>query len=316
MPGYKKRCLTTRRLESQLPRWIEDLRSGTTPEIDLTEYEDLDLGALALLLAFSSSARGGWFEGGSCGPLDLLLPEDPDARAFLGTSGFFSLAKTDDLFKKLDYLSSLYPTQEGRQRDPWSFPRMEFRRLVEPSAPLFATKESFQEECGKFVSYLQDTYRDALTSHLGYPVHIADEFWRPNKEVFENIHLHSRSWGFGAIQGRRDSVVMAYSDLGIGVRGSLSKVGSSMAEAEGKRWNDDTAVELAFRDGFTSLPGVSQGYGLYRTRKFVRDRGGELEFRSGMAKLVFTNKQKQSIIRVVELPGVSVRIELPRYEPA
>src|SRR5262249_22067787 len=127
-------------------------------------------------------------------------------------------------------------------------PYMPFSRIVEPWGS--SHKFRFKYDTQEFSNLFFQTFFDAL-KRMGWPEETAAAFWQPNYELIENIYLHSKSWGVGAIQCTNESLVLCYADIGIGVMTALEKRGRKKADEDGLVWNEETAIKLAFERGVT-----------------------------------------------------------------
>ena len=303
----------TRDFEYLLRSLYQQIERGDVVSIDLSPYDELDLGALANLLVLAIALRSGSL-GTVHPPIDILLPNNPKAARMLFKCGFFRFACQPDLRDLFLNVNELQreegtPTSDNVLLiDEHGFPSMPFNLIVRPWGE---ERFRFAFDTQKFCWNLQETFRSALQNVLGIPAEEARAFWIPSIELIENIYKHSKASGFGAIRCTKENVVICYADTGIGIMQSLDKIGREIATRKGKDWSEQAAITLAFEDGLTSLPGESGGKGLPLTKFYTLRNSGTLQLRSGSTKVLFSSKAPQ-FAAVNYLPGTQIRIEIPK----
>lgn len=279
-------------------------------QVDLRRFGFFDIAALGWLFAFCSAARSGKL-GTRTEPVEIILPWDDDrAMAYVFRCGLFGLAAPGDVFSDGIYLARRErdhnSTKSSYSRLPW----MPLSRIAERRSD-FDPRLSFENECQTFLNRIHTTFFTALIEQLGYSDEMACGFWVPNKEMFENIYIHSNSWGFAAIQCTKSGIVISFGDIGVGIRSTLDDFRDEICAEMNRSWSDETAVLAAFVEGRTRLPGASQGRGLPYVREYVEENDGVLELRSGNVKATFRANSKPVCTPVVWMPGVQTRIFLP-----
>jgi hypothetical protein len=312
----KDSTLSIGRAENMIRRMTEDLKKGVIPTVDFGSISHFDLGALAYLVSFVFAARQGMLiSSRSIPPLSMILPQDPMARDFLFKIGLFNFIHrnqgTGDEIIRGSILLARTENDVNRARK-WDnrFPYMPFCPVVKRRAE-YSSLSAFELNCRQFLEGLRKTFYIALVQHLEFDEEKADDFWVPNKELVENIFMHSDSWGLGAIQCLKDSVVICYADIGRGMLESLEKRKEEILNELSGIWNDELAIRGAFIRGMTSVAGESRGTGLNEMQKYVFDCHGNFECRSGAAKVLFFSETNTKGFTVERVPGVQIRIWLP-----
>ena len=176
-----------------------------------------------------------------------------------------------------------------------------------------ASKEYFENKCQSFINDIVDAFRDSLAGHLGFSQEMVEGFWEPNKEIFENIFLHSGSWGIGAIQCLASKVIICYADIGDGILKTLTPFKEQILKKRPhiRYWNDATAILAAFDRNVSRFGGKSRGIGLDNLKSFIIKHQATLEYRSGKAKIIFFPNGTSKILFVENLPGVQIMISIP-----
>lgn len=309
--------LSTERCEKLIHGARLNWQAGENPRLNLSNFNRLDLGALMNLVGFCAAAKAGRLDATRLPvafPMDL--PDDTRARAYLFQTRFFKFAEfAGGLGQIIEGAIELAKEEERQNAGRFGglrYPFMPFQLVVRSMEG--CTQLDFEMDCGRFLEQLNDKFNFALTTHLGFPVREAEDFWLPNKEIIENIFKHSKSWGAGAIQCFRDSVLICYGDIGIGIQTTLEPYRDKIVEVLRREWSDCTAIQAAFTRGITSLPGKSRGVGLDDVKAYVRKCNGAIECRSGSGKVVFYGNGGARDFAVDYIPGVQFRIWLPAFK--
>jgi len=211
--------LSTARAENLIRHMKRDLDRGSTPQIDFRSFRHFDLGALLNLLAFISAAREGRLTPQrSVPPLPMALPETEEAYDFLLKMRFFSFTRfsqggVGEIIRNATVIAEKENKINSRRRLDSRFPYMPLRVIVRKYSA-YANRIDFESDCKHFSEWIQRIFYRALIDHLRFNEEKAKDFWYPNREVVENIYLHSGSWGIGAIQCYRDSILICYADIG------------------------------------------------------------------------------------------------------
>lgn len=311
MPYAENKSLTSSTFENFLSSIYKRLEVKNEIIINLKNYEFIDLGALTYMLAFCCALRTNKIpEHYIDSPINIILPDNKKALNFVIKSNLFSFTSIHDVF----FDSLFYEKKEIKFARNF-YPYMPFKRVVEKN-DRYESDERYELVCNKFISSIQDKFRDVLSEHLGFPKTTVNNFWSPNIEIISNIYYHSNSWGVGTIQSTSKGVTICYADIGRGVKETLEPYrGKIMASNNNLRsWNDGSAILGAFMQGITSQDGKSRGQGLYILKKYVFENKGYIEFRSGRAKVIFSPKRKTKGAFVDYIPGVQINIWLPRFK--
>lgn len=132
-------------------------------------------------------------------------------------------------------------------------------------------------------------------------------------ELAENVihHADAPLGGFAAAQGwkRSGTFEIAIVDLGIGIRGSLTK------NPEYADIGDDvTAISRALQPRVTSTPERNSGIGLFITKLLLRENGGFFLIRSGNGAVYAGSKEEAVTTRTV-FPGTLVALRARTDRP-
>lgn len=323
MVNIENTGFSTGAFERILYRLVSDLQAGRLPTIDLSPYSFLDLGALSYLLALGFAAREGkLIKNLEIPPIPIILPQNRIVKKFLFKTEFFGFAALNEVFVGANDLSRQEEAANrantiGRKPpilidDGERYPYMPFHRIVHKSHKE-GSIEYFENECRGFVNDIITTFSEALIEHLGFSREMTEGFWEPNKEIFQNIYMHSKSWGFGAIQCLADRVIICYADIGVGVRETLEPFKEEILTKLSycRSWNDGTAIIAAFEKNLTCLPGKSPGNGLHLLKSYVISNSATMEYRSGKAKVILSPRSRIKGSFVEYIPGVQIRISIP-----
>ncbi|MFC1817196.1 hypothetical protein ACFL0M_14965 [Thermodesulfobacteriota bacterium] len=293
--------------------YAEDLKRGDIPIIDLSDYQFIDIAALTYLMSFCCAAKEGKILNGITPSFPIKLPHNQNARQYIFKTNFFSFASLNEIFIGSNEFSKFENIYSDNNRYPYiPFKRIVFRNNV-PNKD-----EYFENDCQKFVNQIVEVFYKALVDRLGFSVDMANNFWEPNKEIFENIYKHSDSWGFSIIQCFQKEVIICYADIGFGVMHTLNKYQNEVLEKLPmcREWNDGSAILGAFLPRLTCLPGKSRGLGLFYLENYINKYCGTMEYRSGRAKVILKpNKEANRMQRkgtfVEYIPGVQISIKIP-----
>jgi|GEM_PF-5644055 len=296
---------TAAMFEEHLREWTGIINRRDTPVVDLQRFESFTLSSLMLLLVFGAAAAERRLAVDRFSMPLLIDPHGPGVQRLLRTH-FFNIAVatlTPSFVNAQIYVDIVAKTTTPPES--WQYPLMPFRVVV----PGNQSQETFELECNGFVRTLDRTFARAL-KRLGFDDIQRQRFWEPNKELVENIHYHSGSWGLGALELTDDGVFICYADIGIGMKAALAQ---HPLARRSRRFDDAAAIELAFKPGVTSLLGHSRGMGLHITKDFtVNAAGGQVQCRSGKAAVTFSAR-RTTVVRDLEyLPGVQMALYLPR----
>ncbi|MBI4557007.1 MAG: hypothetical protein HY706_05430 [Candidatus Hydrogenedentes bacterium] len=313
---YNEPALTTAHAEYLIRRMSRELREGAIPHLDLSPFGHLDLGAIVNLLAFVFAASEGRLPyKRPVQPPTMDLPIDIEVRDFLFKMEFFHLTQYsyvshEEVIRGANVLAREEQAANSRRRLDGRYPFMPLREVVSKVSE-YSSPADFESHCRKFISSLQNTFGVALESHLNFQTELVEEFWLPNKEIVENIYMHSASWGLGAIQCSERGALICYMDIGQGMRTTLDNRKEQLVKLLGETWNDNLAIRGAFVRGVTSVCGSSRGIGLAKVRNYVSECGGNIECRSGSGKVVYSANGANKGWNVEWIPGVQIRIWLP-----
>ena len=312
MKNYNN-TFSTKVCEACLIEYCKALKCKEVPIIDLSNYLFFDIGALTYLLAFCSAVKEGKVFTGFTPSFPIVLPIDKEAKQFIFKTKIFTFSSLNEVFVQSNEFSMFENDNSFNNFYPYfPFYRIVFRDNV------FNKDEYFENDCQSFVNKIVDVFFDALIKTLGFKNDMADNFWEPNKEIFENIYKHSNSWGFSIIQCFKREIIICYADIGVGVRQTLDsfKVDILKKLPYCREWNDGTAILGSFLPRYTRLPGKSRGLGLYFLENYINTHLGCMEYRSGNAKVVFTPKPGKDQMHhkgffVEYIPGVQIIIRIP-----
>jgi hypothetical protein len=241
-------------------------------------------------------ALGHTLRSGDALPL-LQLPESSEVVSYLSRMGFMGAA-------------------QGVLEVPNAPPA---RRATAKSPVLLEiTPIRSHEDVHGVIDHVQERAGAILTQKLGYSRGDAAMFSMILSEVCQNIIEHAEAGGWVGIQTykgipqlRRQVVVIAVMDLGIGFRGSLAKEHSVRF---GDRWSDATALEAAFIHGTTRFRDPGRGQGIKQIRRQVGRWGGKVAIRSGSARIADIPEWDSAPPMETDLaafPGSQILIVLP-----
>ncbi|QPC81674.1 hypothetical protein G4Y79_18565 [Phototrophicus methaneseepsis] len=160
---------------------------------------------------------------------------------------------------------------------------------------------------GKVLDAIGDSIR-----HWFNDEHLYRNVWRIVSELSENV-AHSQDYGYITLQhyhykSQKDphEVVIAISDLGQGIRGTLSTRYST------EDISDSACILMALNPGITHTSEV-RGAGLNEVRRMalVGAKDAELRIRSGMGSVVLHSDGTQHTKDdLADIPGVHVNLKL------
>jgi len=172
------------------------------------------------------------------------------------------------------------------------------------------------------VGKVKERAYQVLSTHLGYNKKAVIGFIVALSEVCQNIVEHSQSTGFVGIQKYsfkkklvRNIVKIAVSDIGIGIKESLSPRYKSRYPL---LWSDIIAIEEALLKGASRFEDEGRGQGLSTVRKFIKKWDGQISIRSGRAKYSIFPSWSNGTSKISDLPffpGTQISILLPELKP-
>jgi hypothetical protein len=278
--------------ETGAERLLERIaRLGRAPEaIDCSGVRFADPYGILGLLAIGLSAA--FRRGRAWG---LVLPQDPAVLSWLDRCGARRLAE------ELYIVDGPLSADAAHRRDATRDPVLLEVTLVRKGADVH-----------RAVARIKARADLLLVSRLGYSGLAADRFTVAMAEVCQNVVDHSGGPGLALAQcylraRGAPEIRLAVADVGIGVRASLAP---RYADSAGGRWDDRTAVRLAFRRGVTGSGDPDRGLGLAAVADLVRAWGGTLHLRSGTAACD-VGARSGVVGGLASFPGTQVNIRLP-----
>lgn len=213
--------------------------------------------------------------------ISLLFPNDINVRNYLHRIGFFNNIPSEIKFK-----------------NPLSH-----KKFNDTDVLLEITPIQKQKDIEKAINYSITKINRILETSLGYTDKDIVSFCTALSETCQNIVDHSEDQGFVSVQKyHKDSnyVIMAVSDLGIGIKKSLAKRYNVTC------WNHAKAIQNALQLGTGRLP--DRGKGLYIVNEIVKKYSGRLIIRS-CSGCIETGKNLHSYT-VPYFPGTQIYIKL------
>lgn len=273
MSIYRRASLDAQQLDGVLSL---DVNRGVAT-IDLSQQRFVDAYALVGLACFvASAARDGF-------PVDLLPPEDLDVRSWLSRMHLGDLVDAFDV----RVMGTLPSVAERDRRDT----------LIE--------LERFDDAHGsdRLASFVWERLEGGADGE------VVNQLFEATGELGLNVveHAGSPAGGFVAAQRYKagtpeERIIVAVGDVGIGIRESLRPRYGGMTDAEAVRraiqWNVSRIQDEGRGQG---LPGVVEG---------VRELGGVVWIRSGVALRTITRGQ-ETTAGVSCLQGTIVGARLP-----
>lgn len=160
-----------------------------------------------------------------------------------------------------------------------------------------------QSDVYNMIDYSVTKIGNILQSNLGYTEKDIVSFCTALSETCQNIVDHSKDKGLVCVQKyhkETNYVIIAVSDLGIGIKRSLS------SRYDTKLWNHAKAIQNALQLGVSRLP--DRGKGLYKVMEIVKKYKGKLIIRSGSGRMEIGNNLHSSIVPY--FPGTQIYIRL------
>jgi anti-sigma regulatory factor (Ser/Thr protein kinase) len=196
-------------------------------------------------------------------------------------------------------------------------PKLPPRQRHETDVLLELTPITGNEDVHYVVERVSTQARLILRQHLGYDDQAVARFAVALSEICQNIVEHSQDRGFVAIQkyfyrqANRNVVIIAVSDLGIGIRRSLI----SRKALRRRRMTDAQAISQALFHGVSRFEEPGRGHGLIGVRKLVEGWGGVMKIRSGNG-IVGVMATEDGIRRIFDpgrpyFPGTQIILVLP-----
>jgi len=295
--ALRKATLSSARTERLLTS-----QGGSADVVELTAWKRLSVAAMSKLLAYAFSRK---YSEPRRPPLQLRIGSEALLNE-LFRMRFFRAAARDANIEAIFNADELARDERAAMAYSNATRCMPYEIVAERGQ----YADEFYARCGVFLRKLQNLF-DATLPLLGYPADQIRTFYRPSKELIENIHLHSGSWGFGGARISNDGLEVSYADLGCGIRESLLRNPDYIRGRSPSSISEAQAICDAFEWGVTGRHGEHRGTGLYEVRAFALQRGGALECRTGTSRVVFTSKRRVHSKSLTPIAGVQVTIFLP-----
>jgi len=176
---------------------------------------------------------------------------------------------------------------------------------------LFLKESECSETMGNFLNSMNEIFILILEKVLNFPKEaiygsesgkITYPFWQPIKELYENIFLHSNSWGITALQVYRNRIDIGFFDIGLGIKTTINQKFSFETDKE--------AITNILKKGLSCKK--EGGAGLAIVKNYVSKWGGILTIRSGEAKIRVKGDDLKTY-DVDYFPGTQIFISIPRY---
>ena len=249
--------------------FLQIIESTGDAEFDFSELEFIrPVGVVALLATLERLADqlDGWSG-------NLILPDKPEVREYLRTAGVF------DIMRKHITFSDLQPE--------------DFIPEIPPERPMVpCTYFETDSEIEEIANRMQEDFETVLPgrSTLFWTCHTAFS------ELANNVIHHAESGG-GYVLAQKycfsdgPRVEIAVADCGIGIQASLRK-----NQKFTDRLSDEDAIELAIKEGVSSLEDKYRGYGLFYVTDDVKSSANrQLIIRSGYGTMIL--RGNDSIIK-------------------
>jgi len=218
----------------------------------------------------------------------LYLPRKENVKQYLVRSGFL---------KEASLYASLIPTlpevsYNQKQDEMWLIPVTVLR--AEDDVP------------GIVGDFLQSMQRILLPSE-GMLSQDQRYFCTLLSELCQNIPQHSRDQGYVAAQSYRTKtgkeIHIALTDLGVGLRGSLSQ-GHAIVD-----WQEEAVIRYALQQGVSATNEIGRGLGLAQVMKSLQRFSGSFYLRSGSG-LFSQIQDREEFYSCSFFPGVQVGLVL------
>lgn len=181
-------------------------------------------------------------------------------------------------------------------------PRLE-RKFLPSDVLLELTPIQKQSDVHNVIKHSVTKIGHILQTSLGYTEKDIGSFCTALSETCQNIIDHSEDQGLVSVQKYHKNsnyVIIAVSDLGIGIKKSLSK------RYNVSTWNHAKAIQNALRLGTSRFP--DRGKGLYIVNEIVKRHKGKLIIRSHSGRTEIGTNIKSS--NVPYFPGTQIYIRL------
>lgn len=113
-------------------------------------------------------------------------------------------------------------------------------------------------------------------------------------EIYANAFEHSNSligvFSCGQHYPRLNELTLTIIDFGIGIPGSVRAFLEK--DGTGNNISDETALEMAFKSGFTTKPEKSRGIGLDLLKEFIQKNRGQLDVYSNSAHVKINDEEE------------------------
>lgn len=226
-----------------------------------------------------------------CPEISLSLPQDVNVNSYLKRMNFFHCIPGIEILDKSSL--NLY------KKSPMA---------RESDVLLELTPIQNQKDIQKVINYTIQKIGRILETSLGYGESDLSAFCTALTETCQNIKDHSEDKGLVAVQkyhSRTNYVIIGVSDLGIGIKKSLSY------RYNVNSWNHSRSIEHALKLGTSRLP--FRGKGLYRVIEIVRKYHGTFIIRSGSGRVEVG--ERTSSITVPHFPGTQIYMRLQQRKP-
>ncbi len=251
---------------TQLEAFIDQADSNRIT-LDLSQLGFVDpCGMAALCLIARSLSRTFW-------DIDCLLPLKPEVESYLTRMG---------VFRQISEGVTLIRTPET------GHPPVDNESLIE------VCEISNRTDVEDALAHIEFRVGTILENELNYSVREITSFKNVVAELCHNIVDHSGDRGYLAAQrytnhklGRKFAMI-AVSDLGMGIRKSLSQ------RYDVSEWDHGAAITNAVKKTFSR--DTARGLGLYVVRTICDDCDGSLHIRSGDCRVYFRGSRSRQYV--------------------
>ena len=250
----------------------------------------------------------------------LRLPSE-NILSYLTRIGFFRLmsAKTGLLgYGHLIQIEEQLQDRNRRERaqpNVYGSPSKRDNPIVWPmqiitEKPNHSSYRHFEDDCQRLVNRAADHFKKLFTSpHFNFQKADVHGFLYSIYELYMNVYEHSgNSWGLTMIHGRpRYGTFVCCYDIGNGFKEGLAGSPNVKDVIE----TDDQAIRWALVEGHSRKVGGS-GLGLKVVERFILERGGTMEIRSGESLFQKGGKTRTwRAYRVPWFPGSQINMFVP-----
>lgn len=177
------------------------------------------------------------------------------------------------------------------------------KNLLPSDVLLELTTIQKQSDVHDVIDYSVTKIGQILQTNLGYTEKDVVSFCTALSETCQNIVDHSKDKGLVCVQKyhkETNYVIIAVSDLGIGIKRSLS------SRYDTRLWNHTIALQNALQLGVSRF--LDRGKGLYKVMEIVKKYKGKLIIRSGSGRIEIGNNTHPAIVPY--FPGTQIYIRL------